>query len=52
MSKDILNSRFYHKVTISDRKGCDFSSLQQVVKNGLFYGNNRENISRMISKVI
>ena len=24
---DILDSRFYHKVTISSRKGCNISSM-------------------------
>ena len=46
------DGRFYYKVTVSSWKGCNPGSLQQVVQNDAFYGNNRRNISREIDIVV
>ena len=47
-----FNNGLYHKVTISSWEECNPSSLQQVVQNNTFCGNNRGNISRGVSKVV
>jgi len=47
-----FDSKLHHKVTASSREGCDTSSMQQVVQNGIFYSNKRRNIGRGTSEVI
>jgi len=49
---NIFNSWLYHKVAISNRKGCGFSGMQQIVQNDIFYNNNKRNISRRIGKIV
>ena len=45
------NGGLYHKVTNSGQKRHDPGSLQQVVKNDTFCGNNRGDISKRLSKL-
>jgi len=44
----ISNSRLYYKVTNSSRQEYNFGSMQQVVKNSLFYNNYKENFGNGI----
>ena len=41
-----LNRRFYNEVAGSSRERCSIGSVQQVVKNDSFCGNNRRDIGR------
>ncbi len=42
---------FYYKIAIISWKRYNYSSLQQVVKDSLFYSNNRGNINRGFSRL-
>ena len=49
---DISDSRLYYKVTSSNRKGCNISSVQPAIKDDTLCSYNRRNVSRGISKVV
>jgi len=49
---DSSNGGLHHEVTGSSRERCDPGSLQSVVKNDTFGGNNRRDIGRGIGKAV
>ena len=49
---DLSNSGLHHKVASSGQERYDPSCLQQIVQNNIFCGNNRENNSKSVSKVV
>ena len=49
---DIFDSKFHHKITVSSREQYNSSSLQYVVKNNTFYGNNKGNNSKRTNKTV
>jgi len=51
-SVDIFNSRFYHQITVNSRKKCGISNVWSVVKNNIFYNNDKRNTGRKISEIV
>jgi len=49
---NLPNSRLHYEVTSSSQERCNPNSLQLVVENDIFCGNNRRNISERTSKII
>ena len=49
---NIYDGEFYYQIAISSQEGFNPSSLQQIVKDDIFCGNNKENIGRGISKIV